>query len=73
MRRFNINTQNEFLEKLKEWGFKTNPLINNKTIDNLIKNYNEIEKRSEIDFDIDESFIKLMNLNYKRLAMLQRT
>ncbi len=50
-----ISSQNEFLMKLKEWGFKTNPL--NKTIkkiENLIKNYQEIEKkRGEIDFDID--------------------
>ena len=41
-----ISSQNEFLMKLKEWGFKTNPL--NKTIkkiENLIKNYQEIEKK----------------------------
>ena len=50
-----ITNQNEFLKKLALWGFKTNPL--NKIIKgtkNLIKNYNDIEKkRSEIDFDID--------------------
>ena len=44
-----------FLKKLNEWGFKTNPL--NKLISgikNLMKNYNEIEKkRANIDFDID--------------------
>jgi len=50
-----IDNQDEFLKKLSDWGFKTNPL--NKTIKgtkNLMKNYNKIEKlRSEINFDID--------------------
>ena len=50
-----IDTQFEYLNKLKEWGFKTNPL--NRLIcgiENLMKNYLEIEKkRSELDFDID--------------------
>ena len=39
-------SQNDYLIKLKEWGFKTNPL--NKTIskvENLMKNYFEIEKK----------------------------
>ena len=56
-----VKTQNEFLEKLKGWGFKTNPFNKTiKTIDNLIKNYNEIEKkRSEIDFDIDGIVYKI--------------
>ena len=50
-----INSQNEFLRNLSEWGFKTNPL--NKIIKgtkNLMRNYNNIEKlRNGIDFDID--------------------
>ncbi len=50
-----INNQSNYLKKLSEWGFKTNPL--NKLISgvkNLIKNYNEIEKkRANLDFDID--------------------
>ena len=50
-----VNNQFDFLKKLNEWGFKTNPL--NKLISgvkNLTKNYNEIEKkRSNLDFDID--------------------
>ncbi len=50
-----INNQFEYLKKLSEWGFKTNPL--NRLISgvkNLVKNYNEIEKkRSNLDFDID--------------------
>ncbi|MDC3174070.1 NAD-dependent DNA ligase LigA, partial [Candidatus Pelagibacter sp.] len=50
-----IENQFEYLNKLSEWGFKTNPL--NKLITgvkNLITNYNEVEKkRSILDFDID--------------------
>ena len=50
-----VNNQFDYLKKLSEWGFKTNPL--NKLISgvkNLIQNYNEIEKkRADLDFDID--------------------
>ena len=51
-----VDNQTDYLVKLKEWGFKTNPL--NKLIfgtKNLIKNYNLVEKeRTNLDFDIDE-------------------
>ncbi len=56
-----IFKQNEFLEKLSYWGFKTNP-YNKKIIgiNNLIKNYDEIEKkRNELDFDIDGIVYKI--------------
>ena len=50
-----VENQSDFINKLSEWGFKTNPL--NKLISgvkNLIENYNEIEKkRANLDFDID--------------------
>tara|TARA_B100001057_G_scaffold8187_1_gene7513 strand:- start:7892 stop:9922 length:2031 start_codon:yes stop_codon:yes gene_type:complete len=50
-----INNQYDFLNKLSEWGFKTNPL--NKLIsgiNKLMKNYEEVEKkRADLDFDID--------------------
>tara|TARA_B100000902_G_scaffold378771_1_gene412372 strand:+ start:16722 stop:18752 length:2031 start_codon:yes stop_codon:yes gene_type:complete len=50
-----IKNQFDYLNKLDEWGFKTNPL--NRLIsgvENLIKNYNQVEKkRAELDFDID--------------------
>ena len=50
-----VENQSDYLKKLKEWGFKINPL--NKLIGgvkNLINNYNEIEKkRADLDFDID--------------------
>ena len=56
-----VNNQFDFLKKLDEWGFKTNPL--NKLITgvkNLIKNYNDIEKkRSNLDFDIDGIVYKI--------------
>ena len=56
-----VENQSKYLEKLNEWGFKTNPL--NKLITgvkNLLINYTEIEKkRSEIDFDIDGIVYKI--------------
>src|SRR5210317_1729797 len=55
------NSQSDYLKLLSKWGFITNPL--NKTItgiDNLMKNYHDIEnKRSEIDFDIDGLVYKI--------------
>ena len=64
----NIKKQSEFLEKLKEWGFKTNPL--NKTIKgikNLMKNYKDIEnKRGSLDFDIDGIVYKINDLKLQR-------
>ncbi len=56
-----IENQFDFLGKLNEWGFQTNPF--NKLISgvkNLIANYNEIEKkRSILDFDIDGIVYKI--------------
>ena len=51
----NIKYQSEYLKKLKEWGFKVNPLNKLiKGVKNLIANYQEIEKRrKDLDFDID--------------------
>ncbi len=50
-----VENQSDYLKKLKEWGFKINPL--NKLISgvkDLINNYDEIEKkRADLDFDID--------------------
>ena len=50
-----IDNQFEFLKKLSEWGFKTNPLNRLITgVDNLLKNYKNIEKqRANLNFDID--------------------
>ena len=63
-----LKTQNEYLKKLKEWGFKTNPF--NKTlmgIKNLMDNYHEIEnKRDELDFDIDGIVYKINDFKLQK-------
>ena len=63
-----INKQNEYLQKLSEWGFKTNPF--NKTIKGikkLMENYHEIEnKRNEIDFDIDGIVYKINSFDLQK-------
>ena len=63
-----VDFQNEFLKKLKEWGFKTNPL--NKVItgtENLMKNYFEIEKkRDQLNFDIDGIVYKINDFKTQR-------
>ena len=63
-----ISFQNEFLKKLKEWGFKTNPLNRTfKNIKNLMKNYQEIEKkRGEINFDIDGIVYKVNDFKLQK-------
>ena len=62
------DNQFDYLKKLDSWGFKTNPL--NKLISgvkNLIKNYNEIEKkRSNLDFDIDGIVYKVNDFNLQK-------
>ena len=63
-----VKKQNEYLQKLKDWGFKTNPI--NKTlkgVQNLMNNYYEIEKkRNEIDFDIDGIVYKINNFDLQK-------
>jgi DNA ligase (NAD+) len=63
-----IENQFEYLKKLNEWGFKTNPL--NKLITgvkNLLTNYDEIEKkRSEINFDIDGIVYKINDFKLQK-------
>ena len=63
-----IENQYEYLKKLDEWGFKTNPfnkLI--KGVKNLLINYSEIEKkRSEIDFDIDGIVYKINDFKLQK-------
>ena len=64
----NVNNQFEYLEKLSEWGFKTNPF--NKLIsgiNNLILNYQDIEKqRANLDFDIDGIVYKINDFNLQK-------
>ncbi|MDC0585957.1 NAD-dependent DNA ligase LigA [Candidatus Pelagibacter sp.] len=63
-----VENQFEYLKKLNDWGFKTNPF--NKLIigvKNLLANYTEIEKRrSEIDFDIDGIVYKVNDFKLQR-------
>ena len=64
----NLKTQSEYLKKLKEWGFKTNPF--NKTlmgIKNLMDNYHQIEnKRDKLDFDIDGIVYKVNDFKLQK-------
>ncbi len=63
-----IKNQSNYLQQLSKWGFKTNPF--NKTIKgikNLIRNYQEIEKkRNEIDFDIDGIVYKINSFDLQK-------
>ena len=63
-----IEKQSEYLKRLSDWGFKTNPL--NKLIsgvENLIKNYNEVEKqRARLDFDIDGIVYKINDFDLQK-------
>ena len=64
----NIKNQFDFLKKLTQWGFKTNPL--NKLIsgiDNLIENYQNVEKRrTNLDFDIDGIVYKINDFTLQK-------
>ena len=63
-----VENQFEYLKKLNEWGFKTNPF--NKLIsgvNNLLDNYSKIEKkRMEIDFDIDGIVYKINDFKLQK-------
>jgi len=63
-----VNNQFDYLKNLNSWGFKTNPL--NKLImgvKNLIKNYNEVEKkRANLDFDIDGIVYKINDFTLQK-------
>ena len=63
-----IKSQSEYLKNLSKWGFKINPL--NKTIvgiENLMINYNEIEKKREsLDFDIDGIVYKINDFELQK-------
>jgi DNA ligase (NAD+) len=63
-----INNQIEFLKKLDDWGFKTNPLNKLVTgVENLLINYSKIEnERTKIDFDIDGIVYKINNFELQK-------
>jgi DNA ligase (NAD+) len=63
-----FKTQSEFLEKISEWGFRTNQLSK------IVKGVNEIEKhhlsidqnRSSLDYDIDGLVFKVNDLSLQK-------
>ena len=63
-----IYNQTKFLENLKAWGFKTNPL--NKKISgikNLMLNHKSLEeKRKEIEFDVDGVVYKVNDFSLQK-------
>ena len=63
IKNFKLNKQSDFLEFLKQWGFKTsqfNKVISG--IDNLQKNHSEFEeKRHDLDYDVDGLVYKINN------------
>ena len=63
-----INSQVDFLENLKLWGFKINPFNRKiKGIKNLIKNHQNLEKkRKDIPFDIDGIVYKVNNFDLQK-------
>ncbi len=63
-----IQNQTEFLKSIKSWGFKTNPLNTKiRGIKDLIKNYNNIEKkRNNLDFDIDGIVYKINDFDLQK-------
>ena len=66
--KMNITNQFDYLKKLNQWGFRTNPLNKLiKGIDNLMTNYGEIEKnRNELDFDIDGIVYKINDFHLQK-------
>ena len=63
-----VQSQFEYLKKLKQWGFKTNSLNKLiKGVKNLLINYNLIEKkRAELDFDIDGIVYKINDFKLQK-------
>ena len=69
----NFKKQSEFLNLLKDWGFKTNSY--NKVISGiakLVQNHKELEnQRHDLDFDVDGLVYKINNLDLqKRLGFV---
>ncbi len=60
-------THMEFLETLREWGFRVNPHIKAcNTLEELIGHYNYIHSiREEIPYEIDGTVIKVNRLDYQ--------
>ena len=63
-----FKTQKEFLKKINNWGFSTNPL--SKTIsgvEDIVKQHQKIDDlRSSLDYDIDGLVYKVNDLNLQK-------
>ena len=63
-----FTTQKEFLKKINNWGFSTNPL--SKTIsgvEDIVKQHQKIDDlRSSLDYDIDGLVYKVNDLNLQK-------
>ena len=71
-----FKTQSEAIEKFKQWGFATNPLMaKHDTLDHIIENYNAIDsQRASLGYDIDGVVYKVDRLDWQdRLGMRSRS
>ena len=65
---FNFSTQQQFLKKINEWGFSTNPLSTMiQGIDSLEDHHKKIDNlRSSLDYDIDGIVFKVNDLSLQK-------
>ena len=65
---FFFEKQSEFLKKISEWGFATNPLVKKiKGINEIELEHSKIDKiRSNLEYDIDGLVFKVNDLNLQK-------
>ena len=63
-----FTTQKEFLKKINNWGFSTNPLSETISgIEDIVKQHQKIDDlRSSLDYDIDGLVYKVNDLNLQK-------
>ena len=68
MEPINFTKQSEFLEKIKDWGFSINPLVEIvKGSEQIEKQHKKIESlRSNLDYDIDGLVFKVNDLKIQK-------
>lgn len=70
-----VASQGEFLELLRTWGFRTNPLVRVCSgVDDLLAHYTDMEsRRATLDYDIDGMVYKVNRLDWQeRLGFVSR-
>jgi len=70
-----VKSQGEFLELLRSWGFRTNPLVRVCSgVDELLAHYADMEsQRATLDYDIDGMVYKVNRLDWQeRLGFVSR-